>query len=735
MKKISKLLLTTAMFALTFGLTACKDADDGGTDGLNVSFHVDEVLNAQAGEYFSVPIPTCTDENGKQYFPSFEVKDPSGQAVILDGEQFFAGVTGDYTLIYTVTVGDETQTKTVTIRSADTAAPTISLAKTELWGVQEQEIEFPKCTVYDAFSEKEEITVNAAVYYGEEEILCSQTSFVAEYMGEYKIVYTATDKAGNVATAEAKVNCVKREADHVTYFDKAFGSEGISLLPAGTAATTQTKKFADEEYSLKASFAGAYDAVLIMKLDTPFMKDISDFDEMSFSVYSEIDTTKGFQPNFYIHNGTDATTPVPLKVNDWTDIRFYKSGTQWFLEGGEYGIAVNEGNIAGLMLCCQYGASQKDNPASAYYFSAIRVSKSSVTSTVVANVAETVRPSASLSLPAATVGGSATGVTQKVYVDGVLTTQTSVTLAEGEHKIVYAVYKDGQFVTYLKKTVRAEYPQATVEMPAKIPSDVAFTLPVATYDGSTEGVTQEVYIDGSATAHGGATVTFSKAQAGEHVFLFKVRHDGQSVGELTKTVTVYPYEEGNATYFDKAFGIDSVVCGLEPTLNPVSITSEKAHGEETSSLKFTTSQGAGNYWGYGQLNLIDPYIKDLSGYVSTLTSGSGNEWDDFVAIDFYVFAEVDAASDFTPCINYGRGSQATNMLALKKNAWTKVRFYSYNGTSWGLIVEDAEQNATMVTMDPTDISDWFIRFYYGVGKSDQNPTANYYLSTLRVLKG
>ncbi len=735
MKKISKLLFTTALFALTFGLAAC-DGGDGGANALNVHFYVDEVLNAQAGEYFSVPIPTCTDENGTQYFPSFEVKDPSGEAVILDGEQFFAEVTGDYTLIYTVTVGDETQTKTVTIRSADTAAPTISLAKTELWGVHELEVELPKYTVYDTFSEKEDITVNAAVFYGEEEILCSQTSFVAEYMGEYKIVYTATDEAGNVATAEAKVNCAKREADHVTYFDKAFGNEGVSLVPSegSTASATQTRKFADEEYSLKASFAGAYYAVLQMKLGTPFMKDISAFDEMSFSVYSEIDTTKGFEPYFYIYNSENVTTSIPLKVNDWTDIRFYKSGAQWFLEGGETGIDVNERDISNLQFCCQYGEAEKDNnPSSAYYFSAIRASKSSETSTVEANVRETVRPGASLSLPAATMNGSATGVTQKVYVDGVLTTQTSVTLAEGEHKVVYAVYKDGQFVTYLKKTVRAEYPRPIVEMPVKIPSDVAFVIPTATYEDSAEGITQEVFIDGSTTAHSASTITFTQAQAGTHVFLFKVRHNGQPVGELTKTVTVYPYEEGNVTYFDQAFGIDSVVCGWKPDLNPVSITNEKRYGEEASSLKFTTSQGDGNYWGYGQLNLTEPYIKDLSSYVATLTAAA-DPWDDFVAIDFYVYAEVDAESAFTPCITYGRGSQATDQLALKKNAWTSVRFYSYDGTNWGLIVTGAVQNTKMVTMNPADISDWFIRFYYGTGASDKNPTANYYLSTLRVSK-
>ncbi len=199
--------------------------------------------------------------------------------------------------------------------------------------------------------------------------------------------------------------------------------------------------------------------------------------------------------------------------------------------------------------------------------------------------------------------------------------------------------------------------------------------------------------------------------------------------ESEKTLYSYVPEADNVTYFNKASGIKSVVCGLQPDLNPIAVTNERAYAGEGTSLKFTTTKGTGNYYGYGQLNLTSPYIKDLSGYVATLTADA---WDDFVAIDFYVYAEVDENASFTPCINYGRSSQATDMLGLKKNAWTSVRFYSYDGTSWGLIVQDAGTSAYSVTMNPADISDWFIRFYYGIGESLENPTASYYISTLRI---
>ncbi len=205
---------------------------------------------------------------------------------------------------------------------------------------------------------------------------------------------------------------------------------------------------------------------------------------------------------------------------------------------------------------------------------------------------------------------------------------------------------------------------ASVEMPAYAASGEAISIPTATAS-VTGTVTQKVTVikpDGTKEIADGAT--FTPAAQGIYTFVYEVSVNGKLIDSVAKKVAVYEPEEGNISYFNKAFG-----AGTVGTLNAVaaSATTEKHLDGEEYSLG--CSLQAPGYW--PTMKLDNPYIKDLNA-----KNSDGEYLYDYV----YFFAYTDAA-------NTGIGIHYASAALLKAGMWNRITLvrsgegFTYNGVS------------------------------------------------------
>ncbi len=200
-----------------------------------------------------------------------------------------------------------------------------------------------------------------------------------------------------------------------------------------------------------------------------------------------------------------------------------------------------------------------------------------------------------------------------------------------------------------------------------------------------------------------------------------------SLYECEQTLYSYVPEADNITYFNKAFGAKSVACAF--ATNSFEITNDKPSysadmPQDGYVLKFNFTT---NNWGTELIKFSNPYIANLMDH----HTGSG-----FVAIDFWVYAAVteNAPNSFAPTARMECGNSMTSSISLSPNAWTKIRYYSYDGSNWFVL------NATNGFADASgkNVSDLQLRLYYGsdgANYKENIPASTFYFTSLRVVTG
>ncbi len=445
---------------------------------------------------------------------------------------------------------------------------------------------------------------------------------------------TVTANIGAAFTCSKELSSYDANSGNLTQWNRAFGANGVTASSVPThnsLAMSKEHTLPWDEYAIKYTrnlWEGSYSGIGAVNLNQVYEKDISGYDKISFSVYAEVDESKGFTPKLYMYNGS-ATTRLSLSSNDWTHIVFYRSsGNLWCIEGAQYGINIEETNISNLDIYFAYGeepqsVSAVSNPKSVFYISTLRASKN-----------------------------------------------------------------------------------ATVTMPTAIFTDTAVNVPTVSYDGSTEGVTTELYIDGSTTAHNGSTMTFDTE--GTHTLLFKVMKDGKFVTYFEKTIEVVKKEAGNLTYWNKSFGADGVTCGGSNYGNTVAVSNEHVLTGDDYSLKYSRVQGDGSWSAYGYVKLNTAYVKDITAYKK---------------ITFSVWADYNTSGG-NAVLYIHNGTAGTSAVALNSGDWTEITFARLWGTTWGL------NNESGIEITETDISNLSIYIKYGDNATKDAST--YYFSTLRA---
>ena len=204
-KKTKKFFLLTAgvLASLSLGLAcvSCKKADPIKL----VDFGNIEVTADLDGSY-TLPIGNVTDENGKNYPVTFEVKTKSGKTITTFNNSFRLKYFEDYYIVCTTDLGGgDVRTRTITIKVKDTGAPVVSFGAVRR-GIVDQPYTLPETTVED--SSLESLTASLKVFElnGEEkgkEMSVTDGKFTPERMGKYLIEATATDSNGNVGTETA----------------------------------------------------------------------------------------------------------------------------------------------------------------------------------------------------------------------------------------------------------------------------------------------------------------------------------------------------------------------------------------------------------------------------------------------------------------------------------------------------------------------------------------------------
>lgn len=466
MKRKRYLAALTAAAACAAVLTVGSACGEKSKNEL--AFDVAATAEATYGTYFEVPEVVGTDSNGKFYFPDILVSDADGDAVIYEDGKFFVAEMSDYTVSYTIVFEEEDLVKTTLIKVFDKVAPSISLEKEQdiaplgEYGIPQPQIEDD----YDS-AENIEITVSVSDENGEVQIDAQNNCFTMSEAGEYKITYTAEDRAGNSSTAVMTVSAVD-ETDCVTYFHHPLGGEGI--INAGYAANggiTQDYTFGEDAYSYGVSFNtntfnadGPYVTVDIM---TPYIKDITPYRYMYFYVYSSaVDISLGMNNTFLANpNIIEAGQPKRVYIERTSDGKdFLYMGTKLFT-ADEFSRIKTPTDITGFRIVASTSESLNPDYAGSglgtVYFSSVRVADSIPLAEVTLEASRAFTGE-SVAIPEASGSGFA-AISQKVYysVNGGEYTEISgesfIPQEPGTYSLRFDVYDGNIFTDSLYKTL------------------------------------------------------------------------------------------------------------------------------------------------------------------------------------------------------------------------------------------------------------------------------------------
>lgn len=191
MKKALIIILSVCCLACTAMFFACGDKVTIG------EFEVDDsVKYVEVGENYSVPKISAKDSKGNFIVPELSVKDPSGAAVTVTDYKFTPAKIGNYTVQYTVTVGETTETKSFTLEVYDSTKPEVDI-DLEWYNITVLGTSFDTKTITATDNSGETVTPEVSVKFNDEEVTLDNGVVTFDEKGTYKIHVYCEDSSGN----------------------------------------------------------------------------------------------------------------------------------------------------------------------------------------------------------------------------------------------------------------------------------------------------------------------------------------------------------------------------------------------------------------------------------------------------------------------------------------------------------------------------------------------------------
>lgn len=304
---MKKLITAILCILFAFSLTACNDSFSA--EGLEDSYEI------SAGKEFCLPYITGVE---------YECGDGS---LVINGNF----VTATEAKTYTVTAKIGKKEKTFSINVKDDTPPVIRQEHSFKYApVGEIEI-----SAVDCFDEVDGfITASAKVYDDSgNEVQVSGNRFIAEHEGEYKVVYSAKDKSGNEATADAMIFASDDpgKADVLFPMESSWAQSKFFRHWNMNQSYSTEKKISGEAGSTKISFT----ADLQPWAGCAFIKevlitDISEYKYLTFSIYNDSEYKLVFRPQW--------VKTLELTPYAWTEVKLNVSD----LKNGSIGAIIKE---------------------------------------------------------------------------------------------------------------------------------------------------------------------------------------------------------------------------------------------------------------------------------------------------------------------------------------------------------------------------------------------------------
>ena len=297
-------------------------------------FEVAEDIALSYYEYCVVPQVVGKDNQGNLYYPSVTVKDANGETVIVEDNKFFVLYESDYTFEYAITFNNERIVKTTKGKVFDLTAPEIKLPFTDMGVFVGESLQIPTITVSDNKDEVTDLTSNIKVMFGAQEIPVTDGAFVPTEEGDYKIVYTVSDKANNLSEKTINVGVFEKEEGNIAYLSDEYGQR-LCDLGAGLGSTFEgyaTGKMASPEGEFSTCMkinTGSSPEGGRLDIKNPAIKDITPYKYIYLWVYT--DCKGGMRLDY---NNVWKGTRTDIKENVWTRIVFERGNDgNYYSEG------------------------------------------------------------------------------------------------------------------------------------------------------------------------------------------------------------------------------------------------------------------------------------------------------------------------------------------------------------------------------------------------------------------
>lgn len=168
------------------------------------------------GTKYTIANPLVCDLDDTDYFDVPWTGFTTGEAFITIEAGNYNTATFDFVITYIC--GDDLSQGTFVPERKPEIEVDVSDYENGITTLTGKTFELPACSVVDIYDSN--VSVNYEVYYGSQKIDVSGKSFVPQNAGEYKAVYTVTDKFGNSQTVELLIEAVDGTTAYPVFFNK-----------------------------------------------------------------------------------------------------------------------------------------------------------------------------------------------------------------------------------------------------------------------------------------------------------------------------------------------------------------------------------------------------------------------------------------------------------------------------------------------------------------------------------
>ena len=263
-----------------------------------------KTYTCEFGSLFSLP---ARSYKGKSVV--YEVK-ADGKTVEVFNNAFAVTVMADHDV--TVKYKDGKTISRFTVIPKDAQAPEIFFDKTSFIAYVGESFKLPEITVTDNVDGKIS-NYTRKLYFNGKEIDFAKT-VTPQAVGQYEYKVTAADDSGNKSEQSAYFPIKERKNVHDTVFalNSDYGmTEQIKPVFGANFSISEEIRYGDEP-SLKIDFDESVDT-LSFKFGNAYIKDISDYGYLFFSVYSDLSVSKTISVNWTSLYGAS------LKKGEWVD--------------------------------------------------------------------------------------------------------------------------------------------------------------------------------------------------------------------------------------------------------------------------------------------------------------------------------------------------------------------------------------------------------------------------------